>query len=71
MLPAYDCFLMHGAVTAVNGAGYMFFTATSGTGKSTHVGLWKKYFDDVEIINGDKPFIRVTGNEVRVYGTIS
>ena len=68
MLPAYDCFLMHGAVTAVNGAGYMF-TATSGTGKSTHVGFWKKYFDDVEIINGDKPFIRVTGNEVRVYGT--
>lgn len=67
-LPAYDCFLMHGAVTAVNGTGYMF-TATSGTGKSTHVSLWKKYFDGVEIINGDKPFIRVSDEEVRAYGT--
>lgn len=68
ILPAYDCFLMHGAVAAVNGAGYMF-TATSGTGKSTHVNLWKKYFDEVEIINGDKPFIRISDEEVRAYGT--
>lgn len=45
------------------------FTATSGIGKSTHVSLWKKYFDGVEIINGDKPFIRVCGNEAIVYGT--
>ena len=55
------------------------FTAPSGTGKSTHAALWKKYLgDDVEIINGDKPFIRVensgkaqkpTDTQVYAYGS--
>ena len=67
-LPEYNCFLMHGAVVAVDGSGYMF-TAPSGTGKSTHVALWKKYFKNAEIINGDKPFIRVDESGVWVYGT--
>lgn len=66
-LPEYNCFLMHGAVVSVNGSGYMF-TAPSGTGKSTHVALWKKYFENAEIINGDKPFIRVDESGVWVYG---
>lgn len=66
--PEYNCFLMHGAVVAVDGSGYMF-TAPSGTGKSTHVALWKKYFENTEIINGDKPFVRVDKSGVRVYGT--
>lgn len=67
-LPEYNCFLMHGAVVAVDGSGYMF-TAPSGTGKSTHVALWKKYFENAEIINGDKPFVRVDKSGVMVYGT--
>lgn len=67
-MPEFDCFLMHGAVASVNGLGYMF-TASSGTGKSTHVKLWKKCFDNVEIINGDKPFIRVSDKKIKVYGT--
>lgn len=67
-LPEYNCFLMHGAVVAVDGSGYMF-TAPSGTGKSTHVALWKKYFKNAEIINGDKPFIRVDESGVWIYGT--
>lgn len=59
IMPAYQCFLMHGTVVSWRGNGYMF-TAPSGTGKSTHAALWKKYLEnDVEIINGDKPFIRV------------
>lgn len=67
-LPEYNCFLMHGAVVAVDGSGYMF-TAPSGTGKSTHVALWKKYLKNAEIINGDKPFIRVDESGVWIYGT--
>lgn len=55
----YDCFLLHAAVIAVDGEAYAF-TAQSGTGKSTHIAAWKKYFGDrAVIVNGDKPFLRV------------
>ena len=59
---------MHGAVVSANDYGYMF-TAPSGTGKSMHINLWKQYFDGIEIINGDKPFIRVMKDKVWAYGT--
>ena len=69
ILPEYHCFLMHGVVVSWRGEGYMF-TAPSGTGKSTHAALWKKYLgDDVEIINGDKPFIRMDNAGVYAFGT--
>ena len=68
-MPEKDCFLMHGAVIAWKDQGYLF-TAPSGTGKSTHLALWKKYLgDQAEVINGDKPFLKVTEDEVWVYGT--
>lgn len=60
---------MHGAVVAWKDQGYLF-TAPSGTGKSTHLALWKKYLgDQAEVINGDKPFLKVMEDEVWVYGT--
>lgn len=68
-MPEKDCFLMHGAVIAWENQGYLF-TAPSGTGKSTHLALWKKYLgDQAEVINGDKPFLKVREDEVWVYGT--
>lgn len=68
-MPEWDGFLLHGAVIAWEDQGYLF-TAPSGTGKSTHLALWKKYLgDQAEVINGDKPFLRLTDNEVWVYGT--
>lgn len=68
-LPYFGRLLMHGAVIAYEGKGYMF-TARSGTGKSTHISLWKSHMGDaVEIINGDKPFLWVKEDEVRIYGT--
>ena len=36
----YDTILFHGSVIAVDGIGYLF-TAKSGTGKSTHIGITK------------------------------
>ena len=61
IMPEYHRFLMHGVVISWKNKGYMF-TAPSGTGKSTHASLWKKYLgDDVEIINGDKPFLNICG----------
>lgn len=68
-MPEKDRFLMHGAVVAWKNQGYLF-TAPSGTGKSTHLALWKKYLgDQAEVINGDKPLLKVTEDEVWVYGT--
>ena len=48
--------IIHGAAIACHGSGYLF-AAPSGTGKTTHIGLWEKYLDGVEIINGDKPML--------------
>lgn len=57
--PTQALMLMHGAVVEFSGRAYMF-TAPSGTGKSTHVRLWRKHLGDaVRIINGDKPLVAV------------
>lgn len=46
------------------------FSAVSGTGKSTHTGLWKKYYgDEVEFLNDDKPVIRFEQEIPYAYGT--
>lgn len=56
-LPAHHRFLMHGAAVAFDGAAYLF-TAPSGTGKTTHVRLWRQYLGSrVTVVNGDKPFL--------------
>lgn len=69
ILPLHDRFLMHGAVIAYKNNGYVF-SAPSGTGKSTHISLWKKYLgEEVTIINGDKPFLEFREKETLVYGT--
>ena len=61
--------LMHGSAVAVDGQGYLF-TARSGTGKSTHTRLWCQAFGDrAAMINDDKPFIAVTGEQVIIYGS--
>ena len=59
---------LHGSLISINGNGYLFM-APSGTGKSTHVRLWKeRYGDRVTVINDDKPVVKVNGS-VRAYGT--
>ena len=61
--------LMHGSVIAVDGRAYMF-TARSGTGKSTHVRLWRRLFGERAVmVNDDKPLLKITEEETRVYGT--
>lgn len=68
-LPFYDCFLFHGSVVAVKGAGYLF-TAKSGTGKSTHTRLWRELLGEAAVmINDDKPLLCVKEEESFVYGT--
>ncbi len=49
-------FVLHGSAISYRGCGIVF-SAASGTGKSTHTGLWKQFYPDVEIINDDAPAI--------------
>ena len=67
-LPAYNTFLMHGAAAALDGFAYMF-TAPSGTGKSTRTRLWTEEFPGSYIINGDRPYIRITETEALACGS--
>lgn len=68
-LPAFDGFVFHGAAIEYGGKAYLF-TAPSGTGKSTHIRLWKKHLGDkVDIVNGDKPILRLSENGVDVCST--
>lgn len=61
--------LMHGSVVAVDGQAYLF-TAKSGTGKSTHTALWMRLFGErAEMVNGDKPFLKVCDGNVTAYGS--
>ncbi len=65
----YDAMVMHGAVISYKGRGYLF-TAKSGVGKSTHIRLWHKAFpEDVTVIDGDKPIIRLIDGRPYAFGT--
>lgn len=67
-LPMHNRLLIHGASISYLDKGYLF-TAPSGTGKSTHIRLWHKYLgDNVNIINGDKPFISLDNSTPFIYG---
>ncbi len=65
----YNGLMLHSSSLAYNNKAYLF-SAPSGTGKSTHVGLWQKYVGDaVSVINDDKPALRVMDDGLYVYGT--
>lgn len=65
----YDGIILHAAVIEKDGRAYAF-SAPSGTGKSTHIRLWTEAFgEEVRIINGDKPLIRLIDGTLFVYGT--
>lgn len=65
----YDAFVMHAAVIGVDDCAYAF-TAKSGTGKSTHICLWRQLLGErVYVINGDKPVLRVVDGKLYAYGT--
>ncbi|MCR5312373.1 MAG: hypothetical protein K6E54_01755 [Bacteroidaceae bacterium] len=61
--------LMHSSVVRKDGKGYMCL-GESGTGKSTHTGLWLKYIEGTDLMNDDNPVVRVTDDGIaRVYGS--
>ena len=68
VMPVYDTFLMHGAVVAHEGQGYMF-SAPSGTGKTTRMYRFMEEFPGSIVVNGDKPLLKVADGGVTAYGT--
>ncbi len=67
-IPLRNCMLLHCAVIAYEGKGYAFL-GRSGTGKSTHAKLWKKYLSTPRMINGDKPILEYAEGEFIAHGT--
>ncbi len=68
-LPLYNRFLIHGAAITFEDRAYLF-TAPSGTGKSSHILMWKKYLGEkVDIVNGDKCILSVAEDEIYVHST--
>lgn len=63
-----DVLLIH-ASTIINGGRGYAFTAKSGTGKSTHAGLWMKYIEGTELMNDDNPIIRIIDGKSYIYGS--
>ena len=65
----FDALVLHCATFAVDGRA-IAFAAKSGTGKTTHMRLWKRYLGDKMIaINGDKPIIRFFDGVPYAHGT--
>ncbi len=65
----YSGFLLHGVAFEVNKCGVAFL-ARSGVGKSTHARLWQDLLkDEMTIINGDKPLVRIIDGKIFAYGT--
>lgn len=61
--------VLHASSIAWRGNG-IAFSANSGTGKSTHVGLWKELLgDEVTVVNDDKPAIVFDGDQAMLCGT--
>lgn len=60
--------LFHAAAVSREGRGYMFL-GKSGTGKSTHAGLWVKHVEGTELMNDDNPVVRIHEGGAVVYGS--
>ena len=67
-LPTRNRMLLHCAVLDYEGGAYAFL-GRSGTGKSTHTGLWLQYVQGTDIVNGDKPILSFTDDAVLAHGT--
>lgn len=64
-----DTLMLHGSTVAVDGQAYLF-TASCGTGKSTHTRFWREIFGERAVmVNDDKPFLRIGADGVTAYGS--
>ena len=66
----FDGLMFHASALILDGKAYLF-SADPGTGKSTHVCLWRRVFGDerVRVLNDDKPALRLENGVWYAYGT--
>lgn len=66
----FDGMMLHSCALVMDGKAYLF-SAESGTGKSTHVCIWRQVFGDdrVRVLNDDKPALRYEDGAWYAYGT--
>jgi len=67
-ISVHSASVFHGCLVSLNNEGYLF-TGRSGIGKSTHVNNWVKMYPDCIIVNGDKPILKIVGDDVIGFGT--
>lgn len=65
---AFDTLVIHGSVISTDGNAYML-TAPSGVGKTTRTMLWVDNIPNTIVVNGDKPLVHVSEEQITVYGT--
>ncbi|MFD2557046.1 hypothetical protein [Sphingobacterium tabacisoli] len=63
-----DSVMIHASVVERKAEAYAFL-GKSGTGKSTHSGLWLQHIEGVSLLNDDNPVVRLEGSEIYIYGT--
>lgn len=64
----YDGMMLHASAVKFDGKAYLF-SGPCGIGKTTHTRLWKKNFPGAEVINDDKPALRLIDGMWIAYGT--
>lgn len=62
-----DGTVIHASSLAYQNQG-LLFSAPSGTGKSTHTRLWRRYAPGAIIVNDDMPMVRVENGTPYLYG---
>ena len=68
-LPFHNSAVFHSCAFKADGKG-IALTARSGTGKTTHMMLWKEMLGEkFNIVNGDKPIIRLYDDGLYMYGS--
>ena len=66
----FDTLLIHASAIMVSATGTAYpFIANSGTGKSTHTGLWLRYIEGCELLNDDNPVVRIVNGQPFIYGS--
>ena len=63
-----DKMVLHGS-SIVYGGKAIIFSAPSETGKSTHTGLWKKYYPETILLNDDTPVVGEKNGEFYAWGS--
>jgi len=53
--------------TILSGGEAICFSASSGTGKTTHTNLWQEFIPDIEVLNGDMGYLFPKGKTAYFY----